>query len=59
MIVVMLLGRQFASLGAGMVSGGALGWAEWLLLATVPIAGVALATLTARLTVLRSLARML
>lgn len=58
-IVVMLLGRQFASLGAGMVSGGALGWAEWLLLVLVPVAGVVLATLTARLTVLRSLARML
>ena len=27
----MLLGRQFASLGAGMVSGGALGWAAYLL----------------------------
>lgn len=58
-IVVMLLGQQFANLGAGMVSGGSLGWIEWLLLALVPVAGVALATITARLTVLRSLARML
>ncbi|MFM5930692.1 MAG: cell division protein FtsX [Novosphingobium sp.] len=58
-IVVILLGRQFASLGTGMIAGGALGWTEWVLLALVPVAGVALATLTARLTVLRSLARML
>lgn len=58
-IVVMLLGQQFANLGAGMINGGSLGWVEWLLLALVPVAGVALATLTARLTVLRSLARML
>ncbi|MCW1401957.1 cell division protein [Novosphingobium sp. MW5] len=58
-IVVMLLGRQFAGLGAGMISGGSLGWLEWLVLALVPLAGIALATITARLTVLRSLARML
>ncbi|PLK26686.1 ABC transporter permease [Novosphingobium sp. TH158] len=58
-IVVMLLGQQFAGLGAGLISSGGLGWVEWLMLALVPLAGVALATLTARLTVLRSLARML
>lgn len=58
-IVVLLLGQQFVRLGAGLVAGGALGWPEWLVLALVPLIAVALATVTARLTVLRSLAGML
>lgn len=59
LIAVLLLGRQFAGLGAGLVSGGALGWIDWVLLALVPLAGVALAMITARLTVLRALREML
>jgi len=58
-IVIVLLGRRFAGLGAGLVSGGGLGWLDWGLIALVPLAGIALATLTARFTVLRALARML
>jgi len=54
-----LLGGQFAQLGSGMVAGGGLGPADWALLAAIPVAGVALAMLTARLTVLRALRRML
>ena len=56
---VLLLGRQFAGLDAGLISGGALGWIDWLLLALVPVGGVGLAMLTARWTVLRALRRML
>jgi cell division transport system permease protein len=56
---VLLLGRQFAALGTGMVSGGALDWLDWILLALVPVAGVLLAALTARLTVLAALRKML
>jgi len=56
---VLLLGRQFAGLGAGLLTGGALGWADWLAIALVPVIGVALAVLTARWTVLRALRRML
>jgi len=59
LIAVLLLGRQFAGLGAGLVSGGALGWIDWVLLALVPLAGVGLAMITARLTVLRALREML
>lgn len=59
LIVVLFLGRRFAGLGAGMVDGGALGWLDWLLLALVPVAGVAIAMLTARFTVMRSLREML
>ncbi|MEO5598556.1 MAG: cell division protein [Novosphingobium sp.] len=58
-IVIILLGRRFAGLGAGLVSGGTLGWTDWALLALVPLAGTLLATMTARFTVLRALARML
>ena len=59
LIAVLFLGRQFAGLDAGLVSGGALGWLDWLLLALVPVAGAGLAMLTARWTVLRALRRML
>ena len=57
--VVLLLGQQFAALGAGLVSSGALGWADWLLLALIPVGGVILAMFTARQTVVRALRRML
>jgi cell division transport system permease protein len=56
---VLLLGRQLASLGAGLASGGALDWSDWLMLALVPVLGVALAVLTARLTVIRALRKLL
>lgn len=59
LVVVMFLGRRFAGLGAGMVDGGALGWPDWLLLGLVPVVGVIIAMLTARITVMRSLREML
>lgn len=54
-----VLGRQFGGLGSGMVAGGAFGPADWAVLAAIPLAGVALATLTARLTLMAALRRML
>ena len=57
--VVLLLGRQFGGLGAGLVEAGSLGWSDWAVLALVPIGGVALAMITARQTVLRALRKML
>lgn len=54
-VVILFLGRRFSGLGAGMVNGGALGWGDWLLLATIPLAATVLAMLTARITVLRAL----
>lgn len=56
---VLILGRQFAQLGSGMVSGGGFGWLDWLALAAIPVVGVALAMLTARMTVLLALRKML
>ena len=56
---IWLLGRQFAGLGSGMVAGGELGPVDWVLLAAIPVIGVIVAILTARLTVLSALRRML
>lgn len=56
---VLVLGGQFADLGSGMVAGGGLGWKDWLIIALIPMTGVVLAGLTARLTVLAALRRML
>lgn len=58
-VVVLFLGRRFASLGAGMVDGGAFGWVEWVALAAIPLAGVVLAMVTARLSVMHALRKML
>lgn len=54
-----ILGERFARLGSGMVAGGALGVADWALLAVIPVAGVVLAVLTARFTVVAALRRIL
>lgn len=56
---ILVLGHQFAGLDSGMVAGGGLSWINWLMLAAIPIAGVMIAMLTARLTVIRTLRRML
>jgi cell division transport system permease protein len=56
---VWLLGRQFAGLGSGMVSGGGLGLADWLVIAAIPLAGVLLALATARITIALALRDML
>ena len=59
LIAVAVLGARFAGLGAGLIAGGALGWGDWAVLALVPVAAVVLAMLTARLSVLFALRRML
>ena len=58
-LVVLFLGQRFAALGAGLAHGGALGLADWLVLAAIPFAGVVLAVLTTRITVMRTLRQML
>ena len=58
-VVVLLLGRSFAALQAGIVTGGVLGWADWAALLVVPVAAVILAMLTARWTVVGALKGML
>lgn len=56
---MVLFGRQFAQLGSGMVAGGQLGPIDWGLLAAIPLIGIVQAMLTARITVLAALRRML
>lgn len=56
---VWLLGQQFAQLGSGMVSGGGLGLADWLIIGAIPLAGVLLALATARITIALALRDML
>ena len=59
LVAIFVLGDQFAALGSGMVAGGGLGPVDWLLIAAIPLAGVGIAMLTARLTVLGALRKML
>lgn len=56
---IVALGRQFAALGSGMVAVGGLGMVDWALIVAIPFAGIALAMVTARMTVLAALRRML
>ena len=59
LIALFLLGRQFAALGSGMVAGGGLAIGDWAAIGAIPLAGVVIAMLTARITVLAALRRML
>jgi cell division transport system permease protein len=56
---VWLLGQQFAALDSGMVGGGGLGLGDWLVIAAIPLAGVLLAMVTARITIALALRDML
>lgn len=58
-VAVLALGARFAGLGAGLLAGGVLGVLDWAVVALVPLAAVALAMLTARLSVLFALRKML
>ena len=55
---ILFLSRRFSELDAGIVAGGALAWSDWLVLALVPLAAVGLAVLTARLSILHALRKM-
>ena len=56
---IFALGQQFSALGSGLVAGGGLGLVDWIIMACIPVLGVALAVLTARFTVLSTLRKML
>ena len=58
-LIVWVLGQQFAALDSGMVGGATLGLNDWLLIATIPLVGVLLAILTARITISLALRAML
>jgi cell division transport system permease protein len=58
-LAVLFIGNQFAALDSGMVAGGNLAVRDWIILAAIPVAGILLAMLTARITVMSALRRML
>jgi cell division transport system permease protein len=58
-VVLILLGRQAAALGSELLGSAALPPLAWAALVALPIFGVLLAMLVARLTILRALGRML
>lgn len=55
---ILALGQQFGALGSGLIAGGGLNLVDWIIIACIPIAGVALAVLTARMTVITALRKM-
>lgn len=57
--VLIIVGKSIDAVGAGLVANASLGWLDWLLVLFVPLAGVGLAMLSARITVMRALARIL
>jgi len=57
--VLLVLIWRMQPVGAALVSGAALGWVDALVIALLPVAGVALAIMAARLTMLAALARIL
>lgn len=57
--IVAMIGFQLATLGSDLLGGLTLGLRDWLLLAALPFAFALLATLAARLSVLRALRRTL
>lgn len=56
---VFVLGQQFAQLGSGLIAGGRLGPLDWVMIGAIPVAGIVIAMITARLTVIGALRRML
>ncbi|MGI9377619.1 MAG: cell division protein FtsX [Tsuneonella suprasediminis] len=59
MVALSVLGSRFAALGSGLMANGGLRPLDWLVIAAIPFVGVAIAMLTARLTALAALRRML
>jgi cell division transport system permease protein len=57
--VILMIGGRMRALGSGVLGAGGLGWSDWVIIALLPMLGVALATVSARLTVLNALRRTL
>ncbi len=59
LIAVIILGSQFSALDSGMIGGGVLSWTDWLAIAMIPVLGVGIAVVTARITIGNALRQML
>lgn len=57
--VLIIVGKNIEAVGAGLIANASLGWIDWLLVLLVPVAGIGLAIISARITVMRALARIL
>ena len=57
--VILLIGLRLGATGSELLAAITLPWQGWLILVALPVAGVLLATLTARWTVLCALGRTL
>lgn len=53
--VILLLGTRIEAIGSELLGSVALGWEAWLLILALPLGGALLATLAARLTVVKAL----
>jgi cell division transport system permease protein len=58
-LVLLAIGQKLGALGSDLLGSGGLPVLSWLILLALPVAGVVLATLVARTTILRALGRML
>ncbi len=58
-LVVFGIGSRIENVGAALLDEGALGWVGWAVIALLPVAAVLLSIVTARVTVVRVLAKML
>jgi cell division transport system permease protein len=58
-VVVLFLGSRLAAVGSDLLGNLAIDWQGWGLIVALPIAGALLATVTARLTVVKALRRIL
>ncbi|MEP3225183.1 MAG: FtsX-like permease family protein [Parasphingorhabdus sp.] len=57
--IVFLLGMQISALGSGLVQSLGLSWYSWLIIGIIPILGMILAMVTARMTVMGALKKIL
>ena len=58
-LVLLVIGNRVGALGSDLLGSAGLSLGSWLILIVLPVAGVLLATLVARATILRALGRML
>ena len=59
LVILLLIAGQAEDIGSGLLNSGLLRWFDWVIIGLIPFAGIALAMLTARLTVMRALRKML
>ncbi len=57
--VLLLIATQAGDIGSGLLESALLHWYDWVILGLIPFAGILLAMLTARLTVMRALRKIL